>query len=63
MLNCDFCGKVVDSVARVALDRGYDRLTVKHSKMYACQECSKKKEAERLKRTAQDLPSSSEKTC
>jgi len=50
MLNCDFCGKPSDHVVRVALDRGYDRLTVKHSKMYACPECSKKKEDERLER-------------
>ncbi|VAW36235.1 hypothetical protein MNBD_DELTA02-7 [hydrothermal vent metagenome] len=63
MLNCDFCGKAVDSVARVALDRGYDRLTVVHSKMYACQECSKKKEAERQKRTVRDSSNSCENTC
>jgi hypothetical protein len=32
---------------RVALDSGYDRLTVRHVKRYACPECSKKKEQER----------------
>ncbi len=50
MLRCDFCGKETDSVVRVALDKGYDRLTVKHRKMYACPECSMKKEEERKKR-------------
>lgn len=40
MLSCDLCGKVVISVSRLALDREYDRLTVRHSKMYASQECS-----------------------
>ena len=60
ILNCDFCGKEVDSVERVALDRGYDRLTVKHSKMYACLECSKKKEAERVSKIKKET---SEKSC
>ena len=46
-MKCDFCGKETDSVVRVALDDGYDRLTVKHTKMYACAECSVKKEEER----------------
>lgn len=47
MLKCDFCGRETDSVVRVAIDSDYDRLTVKHTKMYACPECSKKKEAAR----------------
>lgn len=47
MLKCDFCGLESDSVVRVALDEGYDRLSVRHQKMYACPECSKKKEAKR----------------
>jgi DNA-directed RNA polymerase subunit RPC12/RpoP len=51
MLKCDFCGKDVETVSRVALDKGYDRLTVKHSKMYACLKCSKKKEDKRLETT------------
>ncbi len=47
MLKCDFCGVESDTVQRVAVDAGYDRLTVKHRKMYACPECSVKKDAER----------------
>lgn len=50
MLKCDFCSKEVDSVVRVALDKDYDRLTEKHSKMYACPDCSAKKEVERQAR-------------
>lgn len=48
MLRCDFCGKEVETVVRVAIDKDYDRLTVKHEIKYACPECSVKKEAERL---------------
>jgi len=47
MLNCDFCGRETDSVVRVALDKDYDRLSVRHEKRYACPECSLKKEQER----------------
>ncbi len=47
MLRCDFCGRETESVVRVVLDSGYDRLTVRHVKRYACPECSKKKERER----------------
>ena len=50
MLRCDFCGRASEVVARVALDRDYDRLTVKHEKRYACPECSEKKEKERVER-------------
>jgi hypothetical protein len=50
MLRCDFCGQETETVVRVALDRDYDRLSVRHEKMYACPECSKKKERERKKR-------------
>lgn len=50
MLKCDFCGKESATVTRVALDREYDRLTVKHEKRYACAECSEKKEKERKAR-------------
>lgn len=49
MLRCDFCGKESEVVVRVALDRNYDRLTVKHEKRYACAKCSEKKEKERVK--------------
>ncbi|MBI5492276.1 MAG: hypothetical protein HY893_05010 [Deltaproteobacteria bacterium] len=47
MLRCDFCGKETETVARVAIDADYDRLTVRHEKRYACKECSEKKEKER----------------
>lgn len=50
MLRCDFCGAETDSVARVAIDKDYDRLTVRHEKRYACRQCSEKKEKERLDR-------------
>ena len=50
MLKCDFCGKEAATVKRVALDREYDRLTVKHEKRFACPECSEKKEKERQAR-------------
>ena len=45
---CDFCGKVVETVRRVALDRGYDRLGPRHGVRYACAPCSEDKERERL---------------
>ncbi len=47
MLKCDFCGAQSERVVRVALDSDYDRLSVQHSKRYACPECSEKKEQER----------------
>ena len=47
-LRCDFCGARVPRVRRIALDRGYDRLQTPHSARYACPECSKRKELERL---------------
>ncbi len=50
MLKCDICGRESERVSRVAVDEGYDRLTVRHEKMYACQECSLKKEKERVER-------------
>ncbi len=37
-------------VKRVALDLDYDRLSVKHEKMYACPACSEKKDEERLEK-------------
>jgi hypothetical protein len=45
---CDFCGAEVDSVRRVALDSGYDRLRVPHQELYACEGCSDQKERRRL---------------
>jgi len=48
-LICDFCGKQCETVQRIALDKDYDRITVKHQIKYACQECSEKKEKERRK--------------
>lgn len=50
MLKCDFCGVESDQVKRVALDKDYDRLSVKHQTRYACPECSAKKEKERSDR-------------
>jgi hypothetical protein len=46
-LRCDFCGREVTTVRRIALDRGYDRLRTPHVERYACPECSAKKERER----------------
>ena len=48
-LKCDFCGSSTTRLRRVALDRGYDRLGQKHVVRYACEACSKKKEAERTR--------------
>jgi hypothetical protein len=50
MLKCDFCGVESDEVKRVVLDLDYDRLSVKHEKMYACPPCSEKKDEERLEK-------------
>jgi hypothetical protein len=47
MLRCDFCGREVPRVRRVALEAGYDRLTRRHAVRYACPECSERKSAER----------------
>ncbi len=46
-LLCDFCGREVPQVRRIALDRGYDRLGQRHAVRYACPECSERKERER----------------
>ena len=51
MIRCDFCGVEFDSVRRVAIDSDYDRLSVRHEKRYACEECSAKKERERAERS------------
>ncbi len=47
VFKCDFCGREVAEVRRVALDRDYDRLSRKHAVRYACPECSRRKDAER----------------
>ena len=47
-LHCDFCGRTVPRVRRVALDDGYDRLQTPHAVQYACPECSEEKERRRL---------------
>lgn len=53
-MRCDFCGKETDYVRRVALDKDYDRLTVRHKVKYACEECSIKKEEERKKKALKE---------
>ena len=50
---CDFCGKNSNTVHRIALDAGYDRLT-KHRVQYACPKCSDTKERFRLSEKAED---------
>jgi hypothetical protein len=47
-LRCDFCGRTVIRVRRVALDDGYDRLQVRHVERYACPDCSARKERQRV---------------
>jgi hypothetical protein len=46
-LRCDFCGASVPRVRRVALDRDYERLRSPHRALYACPECSERKERAR----------------
>jgi hypothetical protein len=46
-IRCDFCGEVVPSVRRIALDRDYERLLTPHKERYACPKCSAAKDAER----------------
>ena len=48
ILRCDFCGEVVASVRRVAIDTDYERLQTPHKELYACETCSAKKEQARL---------------
>ena len=45
---CDFCGAVVPTVRRVAVDREYDRLQTPHRELYACGPCSERKERARV---------------
>jgi hypothetical protein len=47
-MRCDFCGEIVSSVRRVALDEDYERLRTAHREQYACAECSQAKEQQRL---------------
>lgn len=47
-LICDLCKQPSTSLRRIAMDNGYDRLTVKHQEMYACYQCSTQKEEERI---------------
>ena len=46
-MSCDFCGRTVASVRRVALDGEYDRLRPPHRVRYACASCSERKDRER----------------
>ena len=46
-LRCDFCGRSVERVRRIALDAGYERLQTPHPVRYACPECSEAKERSR----------------
>jgi uncharacterized protein with PIN domain len=55
-MRCDFCGKQVQQVRRVALDRNYDRLQTPHVARYACPECSAEKERSRSASRAADPP-------
>ena len=45
---CDFCGDIVASVRRVALDQDYDRLQKAHREKYSCADCFEAKESQRL---------------
>ena len=47
-LVCDFCGKPVPKVRRIALDQDYDRLCPPIAPKYACETCSAEKEQTRL---------------
>ena len=40
---CDFCGDIVNSVRRVALDEDYDRLQKAHREQYSVQTASKRR--------------------
>ena len=46
-MRCDFCGKRVERVRRIALDRDYERLQTPHEVQYACPTCSEAKEQQR----------------
>lgn len=63
MLRCDFCGKEVKVVKRIAIDKGYDRLSIKHQIKYACEECSTRKERERRDSLPEPEPPVIDKSC
>ena len=44
---CDFCDIETDVVRRIVIDNDYNRMGTKA--MYACIECSEKKDRERLR--------------
>ena len=48
--SCDFCGRDVPSVQRVALDGDYERLRTPHKALYACPTCSEQKSRDREER-------------
>ena len=52
-LVCDFCGKSTETLRRIVLDDGYDRLVTQTPPQYACSVCSTKKEDTRLARIAE----------
>jgi hypothetical protein len=52
VFQCDFCGRKVDRVRRVALEADYDRLSRRHAVRYACSECSERKSDERASERA-----------
>ena len=45
---CDFCSIETDVVRRIVIDNDYNRMGTKA--MYACIECSEKKDRERLEK-------------
>jgi hypothetical protein len=47
-IRCDFCSEEAISVRRVALDGDYDRLASRHQALYACPDCSERKERQRI---------------
>jgi len=51
---CDYCGEVVSSVRRVALDGDYERLRTRHQVQYSCTPCFEKKERERARRESRN---------
>ena len=48
ILRCDFCGQETPQVRRIVLDRDYDRIQTPPPVRYACENCSRRKEMERL---------------
>ena len=52
-LVCDFCGSEEETVKRIVIDVDYNRLSV--PALYACSECSIKKENERTMNRERDI--------